>query len=93
MNNDNVVLCMLIWFSVVVVAVILIFVLIVYSLGQINPLAETSNNQLVAADAKLNFDDNAAFRQKQIFSLRDPSEVNLILFLTPFIFLVLKILV
>ncbi len=29
MNNDNVVLCMLIWFSVVVVAVILIFVLIV----------------------------------------------------------------
>ncbi|KAK8711661.1 hypothetical protein V6N13_146936 [Hibiscus sabdariffa] len=35
---------------------------------------KTSSNQLVAADAKLNFDDNAAFRQKQIFSLRDPSQ-------------------
>jgi len=31
---------------------------------QINPLAETSDNKLVVADAKLNFDDNAAFRQK-----------------------------
>jgi len=30
----------------------------------INPLAETSDNKLVVADAKLNFDDNAAFRQK-----------------------------
>ncbi|KAL4351343.1 hypothetical protein GQ457_06G028710 [Hibiscus cannabinus] len=42
--------------------------------SMINPLAETSSNQLVAADAKLNFDDNAAFRQKQIFSLRHPSQ-------------------
>ena len=51
-----------------------IFMWIVYSLGQINPLAETSSNQLVAADAKLNFDDNAAFRQKHIFAFRDPSQ-------------------
>lgn len=29
---------------------------------------------MVAADAKLNFDDNAAFRQKEIFALRDPSQ-------------------
>jgi hypothetical protein len=29
---------------------------------------------LVAADAKLNFDDNAAFRQKEIFALRDPTQ-------------------
>lgn len=42
--------------------------------GQINPLAETSDNKLVAADAKLNFDDNAAYRQKEIFSLRDSSQ-------------------
>ncbi|KAF2554023.1 hypothetical protein F2Q68_00033390 [Brassica cretica] len=41
---------------------------------EINPLAETSTNQLVAADAKLNFDDNAAFRQKEIFALRDPTQ-------------------
>ncbi|KVI12348.1 ATP-citrate lyase/succinyl-CoA ligase [Cynara cardunculus var. scolymus] len=41
---------------------------------EINPIAETSDNKLVAADAKLNFDDNAAFRQKEIFALRDPSQ-------------------
>lgn len=41
---------------------------------QINPIAETSDNLLVAADAKLNFDDNAAFRQKEIFNLRDPTQ-------------------
>ncbi|KAK6164275.1 hypothetical protein DH2020_001139 [Rehmannia glutinosa] len=41
---------------------------------EINPFAETSDNQLVAADAKLNFDDNAAFRQKEIFALRDPTQ-------------------
>ncbi|KAH0663578.1 hypothetical protein AABB24_011985 [Solanum stoloniferum] len=41
---------------------------------EINPLAETSDNKLVAADAKLNFDDNAAYRQKEIFSLRDSSQ-------------------
>ena len=28
----------------------------------------------MAADAKLNFDDNAAFRQKEIFTLRDTSQ-------------------
>ncbi|RZR94155.1 hypothetical protein BHM03_00022784, partial [Ensete ventricosum] len=44
------------------------------TLLEINPIAETSDNQLVAADAKLNFDDNAAFRQKEIFALRDPSQ-------------------
>ncbi|KAL6210740.1 hypothetical protein ACLB2K_015972 [Fragaria x ananassa] len=44
------------------------------TLLEINPLAETADNQLVAADAKLNFDDNAAFRQKEIFALRDPTQ-------------------
>ncbi|KAJ4844054.1 hypothetical protein Tsubulata_013462 [Turnera subulata] len=44
------------------------------TLLEINPLAETSDNKLVAADAKLNFDDNAAFRQKEIFALRDPTQ-------------------
>lgn len=41
---------------------------------QINPIAETADNQLVAADAKLNFDDNAAYRQKEIFKLRDTTQ-------------------
>ncbi|KAB5527909.1 hypothetical protein DKX38_021756 [Salix brachista] len=44
------------------------------TLLEINPIAETSDKQLVAADAKLNFDDNASFRQKEIFALRDPTQ-------------------
>lgn len=41
---------------------------------QINPLVETEDKRLVAADAKMNFDDNAAFRQKEIFAMRDPTQ-------------------
>uniref|UniRef100_A0A7N2MKN2 Uncharacterized protein n=1 Tax=Quercus lobata TaxID=97700 RepID=A0A7N2MKN2_QUELO len=44
------------------------------TLLEINPIAETADKQLVAADAKLNFDDNAAFCQKEIFALHDPSQ-------------------
>ncbi|KAI4349365.1 hypothetical protein L6164_009958 [Bauhinia variegata] len=44
------------------------------TLLEINPIAETANNELVAADAKLNFDDNAAYRRKEIFALRDTSQ-------------------
>ena len=40
---------------------------------QVNPLAETSD-KMVAADAKLGFDDNAAFRQKELFDMRDESQ-------------------
>jgi len=29
---------------------------------------------MMAADAKLNFDDNAAFRQKEIFAMRDTTQ-------------------
>lgn len=39
-----------------------------------NPLAETADGQLIAADAKLSFDDNAAFRQPDIFAMRDTSQ-------------------
>ncbi|KAF5937525.1 hypothetical protein HYC85_025031 [Camellia sinensis] len=45
------------------------------TLLEINPIAETSDKQLVAADAKLNFDDNAAFRQKEIFAFHDPEDL------------------
>ena len=41
---------------------------------EINPLSETSDHQVLAMDAKLGFDDNAEFRQKEIFSWRDPSQ-------------------
>jgi succinyl-CoA synthetase beta subunit len=43
------------------------------TLLEVNPLAECEG-RLIAADAKLNFDDNAAFRQKAIFALRDESQ-------------------
>ena len=39
-----------------------------------NPLAETREGKLVAADAKLGFDDNAHFRQEELFSMRDESQ-------------------
>ena len=41
---------------------------------EVNPLAETDEKLLVAADAKLNFDDNAEYRQKALFALRDHSQ-------------------
>lgn len=41
---------------------------------EINPLAETSEHRVLAMDAKLNFDDNAEFRQKEVFSWRDPTQ-------------------
>ncbi|KAI9683073.1 MAG: Succinate--CoA ligase [ADP-forming] subunit beta, mitochondrial [Trizodia sp. TS-e1964] len=41
---------------------------------EINPLSETSDHQVLAMDAKLGFDDNAEFRQKEIFSWRDISQ-------------------
>ncbi len=41
---------------------------------EINPLSETSDHQVMAMDAKLNFDDNAEFRQKEVFSWRDRSQ-------------------
>ena len=37
-------------------------------------MAETKDGKLIAADAKLGFDDNAAFRQKELFSQRDTSQ-------------------
>ncbi|KAL7485430.1 hypothetical protein ACHAW6_011049 [Cyclotella cf. meneghiniana] len=41
---------------------------------EVNPLAEDSEGNLIAADAKIGFDDNAAFRQKDIHKQRDYSQ-------------------
>lgn len=41
---------------------------------EVNPLAEDKDGNLIAADAKIGFDDNAAFRQKDIHSQRDKSQ-------------------
>jgi succinyl-CoA synthetase beta subunit len=34
------------------------------------------DGQLIAADAKLGFDDNAAYRQKEIFDTKDESQID-----------------
>ena len=44
------------------------------SLVEINPLIVTKEGNIFALDGKLNFDDNALFRQKEIASQRDPSQ-------------------
>jgi succinyl-CoA synthetase beta subunit len=44
------------------------------SLLEINPLVVTADNRLLAADAKITIDDNAGFRQKEAFALRDKSQ-------------------
>lgn len=41
---------------------------------EINPLAETDDGRVISVDAKLNFDDNAQFRQRNIFEMEDTSE-------------------
>lgn len=48
---------------------------------EINPLAETDDGRVISVDAKLNFDDNAEFRQKDIFAMEvhedtDPKEIE-----------------
>ncbi|MEA3448673.1 MAG: ADP-forming succinate--CoA ligase subunit beta [Bacteroidota bacterium] len=44
------------------------------SLIEINPLALLDDDRLIALDAKMGFDDNALFRQKEIVEMRDFSE-------------------
>jgi succinyl-CoA synthetase beta subunit len=46
------------------------------SLAEINPLVVTGAGEVIALDAKINFDDNALFRHPDIAALRDPDEEN-----------------
>jgi len=46
------------------------------SLAEINPLVITKEGDVLALDAKMNFDDNALFRHPEIVELRDLSEEN-----------------
>src|ERR1700712_3143080 len=41
---------------------------------EINPWSETTEHEVLCMDAKLGFDDNAEFRQKEVFSWRDVSQ-------------------
>jgi succinyl-CoA synthetase beta subunit len=44
------------------------------TLVEINPLVMTEDNRLLALDAKIEFDDNAIFRHKDLLELEDPDE-------------------
>jgi len=44
------------------------------SIVEINPLIVTDKNEVMALDAKLNFDDNALFRHPDVAAMRDESE-------------------
>ena len=46
------------------------------SLAEINPLAVTKKGEVIVLDAKIDFDDNAIFRHKDIQALRDFAEEN-----------------
>jgi len=44
------------------------------SMLEINPLVTTKDGRVLALDAKVNFDDNALYRHKELEDWRDPSE-------------------
>ncbi|KAJ3217851.1 hypothetical protein HDU67_007137 [Dinochytrium kinnereticum] len=44
------------------------------TLIEINPMAESSTGDVYCMDAKFGFDDNAEFRQKDVFALRDTTQ-------------------
>ena len=44
------------------------------SIVEINPLVVTGAGEIMALDAKMNFDDNALFRHKDVLDLRDETE-------------------
>ncbi len=44
------------------------------SMVEVNPLVETTDGQILALDAKFNFDDNALYRHKEIAAMRDITE-------------------
>jgi succinyl-CoA synthetase beta subunit len=46
------------------------------SLIEINPLITTSENNLIALDGKIDFDDNALYRHEDIVKMRDTSQEN-----------------
>merc|ERR1712078_889955 len=43
---------------------------------EINPLATLADGRVLVCDSKVGFDDNAEFRQKEIFAQRDTSQEN-----------------
>lgn len=48
------------------------------TIAEINPLVLTPDNEVIAIDGKMNFDDNALFRQPDILAMREPDEDELV---------------
>jgi len=46
------------------------------SLAEVNPLVRTKGGDILAIDAKINFDDNAFFRHPRVREMFDPTEEN-----------------
>lgn len=46
------------------------------ALAEINPLVRTRSGEILAIDAKMNFDDNAMFRHQRLQEMFDPTEEN-----------------
>jgi len=44
------------------------------TLIEVNPFAETHDGRVMVCDAKVNFDDNAAYRQKEVHAMRDVTQ-------------------
>src|SRR3954467_8481613 len=44
------------------------------SMVEVNPLVVSKKNEVLALDAKFNFDDNALFRHPEVAAMRDPAE-------------------
>jgi len=44
------------------------------SLVEINPLVVTTDSQVICLDGKINIDDNAMYRQKELLAMRDESQ-------------------
>ncbi len=44
------------------------------TLVEVNPMAETSDGRVLVCDGKINFDDNAEFRQKEVHAFRDRTQ-------------------
>ena len=48
------------------------------TIAEINPMVLTPDNEILAIDGKMNFDDNALYRQPKILDMREPDEDELL---------------
>jgi succinyl-CoA synthetase beta subunit len=53
-----------------------LFISLDCSLAEINPLVVTKDGAMLALDAKLNLDDNALFRHRELAAMEDPEEMD-----------------